>query len=262
MPTKFGSLMRSTLEAIYSLGFTETFLEFGSGGAACYARYLSMILALLSRPHAVAFIAAGGILSFLAQLYDKELVLRFLEGPSLQVTEYAKGKTCWINNGLEDEVWTSDQISEGEISILLGHVVTGNPSTDTFLWPHPSWLEQESDHFHGAWTAGAYSFLKTWSGPSSLTSTMSGARARSGRDFETGMDLIESAFPLNWEKRALTDISIPEADVRLFSNFSPNSKTWTTSLSLSGTNVEPTRETSDKSENVSLLGVPRSDRTV
>jgi hypothetical protein len=222
--------MCSTVEAIYSLGFTETFLEFGSGGAACYARYLSQILSLLSRPHAVAFIAAGGILSFLAQLYDKELVHRFLEGPSIQVTEYAKGKTCWINNGEEDEVWTADQISEGEISILLGHVVTGNPSSDTFLWPHPAWLEQESDHFHGAWTAGAYSFLKNLE-KSIVTNKNYEWRTRkewqryirngnrgtyvarnspTSDDFATGMSLIESAFPLDWEKRALTEIEVPE----------------------------------------------------
>ncbi|KAJ7799846.1 hypothetical protein B0H13DRAFT_2390743 [Mycena leptocephala] len=178
----------------------------------------------------VAFIAAGGILSFLAQLYDKELVHRFLEGPSIQVTEYAKGKTCWINNGEEDEVWTADQISEGKISILLGHVVTGNPSSDTFLWPHPAWLEQESDHFHGAWTAGAYSFLKNLE-KSIVTNKNYEWRTRkewqryirngnrgayvarnspTSDDFATGMSLIESAFPLDWEKRALTEIEVPE----------------------------------------------------
>ncbi|KAJ7846459.1 hypothetical protein B0H13DRAFT_2363010 [Mycena leptocephala] len=115
-----------TLESLYDIGFVESYLQFGSGGATCYGRYLAQILALLSCPHAIAFIAAGGILSFITQIYDKELVYRFLEGPSIQVTQFAKGKTCWVNNGEEDEVWSTDQVSEGEISILLGHVVTGN----------------------------------------------------------------------------------------------------------------------------------------
>jgi hypothetical protein len=150
MSTHISSLICSTLESLYDVGFQESYLQFGSGGTACYGRYLAQILALLSCPHAIVFIAAGGILSFIAQIYNKELVYRFLEGPSLQVTQFAKGKTCWVNNGEEDEVWSTDQVSEGEISILFRHVVTGNPTTDMFLWPHPSWLEKDSDHFHGA----------------------------------------------------------------------------------------------------------------
>ncbi|KAJ7832702.1 hypothetical protein B0H13DRAFT_1914904 [Mycena leptocephala] len=160
MPTQVTSLLQFTLHATYTVGFTDIFLDFGAGGVTCYGRYLSQILALLNRPHAVAFIAAGGILSFIAQLYNEELVCRFLEGPSVQVTQFSKGKSFWMNNGEDDESWTTDQVSEGEISILLGHIVTGNPTTDTFLWPHPSWLENDSDHFHGAWTPVAYSFLK------------------------------------------------------------------------------------------------------
>ncbi|KAJ7873403.1 hypothetical protein B0H13DRAFT_2349100 [Mycena leptocephala] len=230
MPVHVSSLLRSTVESLYDVGFTEIFLQFGSGGAACYGRYLSQILALLSRPHAVAFIAAGGILSFIAQNYDKELVYRFLEGPSVQVTEYAKGKTCWINNGEEDEVWSTDQVSEGEISVLLGHVVTGNPATDTFLWPHPSWLEKESDHFNGAWTEGAYKFLQNlkrrifiekdyvWRTRKEWTryirtgnkGQFAAGYVPTPEDFADGKRMIESAFPVEWEKKLLPDITIPE----------------------------------------------------
>ncbi|KAJ7859426.1 hypothetical protein B0H13DRAFT_1901449 [Mycena leptocephala] len=190
MPTHISSLIRSTLESLYDVGFQESFLQFGTGGASCYGCYLAQILALLSRPHAIAFIAAGGILSFIAQIYDKELVYRFLEG----------------------------------------HVVTGNPATDTFLWPHPSWLEKESDHFHGAWTAGAYQFMRNlqrrivvekdyvWRTRKDWTrfirtgnrGAFAAARIPTTADFEEGLTLIESAFPEKWEKRLLIDIAIPE----------------------------------------------------
>jgi hypothetical protein len=173
---------------------------------------------------------AGGILSFIAQIYDKELVYRFLEGPSVQVTQFAKGKTCWVNDGEGDEVWSTDQVSEGEISVLLGHVVTGNPATDTFLWPHPSWLEKESDHFHGVWTAGAYQFMQNlkrhiidekdyvWRTRKEWTRFIrTGNRGQYAAvqiptmaDFSDRLALIESAFPLEWEKKLLVDIPMPE----------------------------------------------------
>jgi hypothetical protein len=230
MPTHHSSLILATLESLYDVGFQESFLQFGTGGASCYGRYLAQILVLLSRLHAITFIAAGGILSFIAQIYDKELAHRFLEGPSIQVTQFAKGKTCWVSNGEEDEVWSTDQVSEGEISVLLGHVVTGNPATDTFLWPHPSWLEKDSDHFHGAWMAGAYQFMqnlqhcivvdkdyvwrirKEWTRfiRTGNRGAFAAVQVPTADDFAEGLALIESAFPEEWEKKLLVDIAIPE----------------------------------------------------
>ncbi|KAF8171716.1 hypothetical protein K438DRAFT_189933 [Mycena galopus ATCC 62051] len=92
----FSALMQKTLEALYSPGSSETYLVYGSGGGDLYARYSSQILGLLSRPHAVAFLNLGGVCSFIAQLYNKELVTRFLEGPIVQVREYHKGKSFWL----------------------------------------------------------------------------------------------------------------------------------------------------------------------
>ncbi|KAJ7729519.1 hypothetical protein DFH07DRAFT_969483 [Mycena maculata] len=65
------------LQGLYAPGFTETNLDYGKGGATTYHRYRDQVDALLKCPHTTAFIAAGGILSFLAQLYDDEIVSRF-----------------------------------------------------------------------------------------------------------------------------------------------------------------------------------------
>ncbi|KAF8145904.1 hypothetical protein K438DRAFT_1991368 [Mycena galopus ATCC 62051] len=215
----FSALMRKTLEAVYSPGYSETHLTYGSGGGELYARYSSQILGLLSRPHTVAFLYLGGVCSFIAQLYNEELVARFLEGPTVQVREYHKGKSFWLPDRDRRVRWTTDQVSEGEISLLLGHVPTGDSKTETWLWSKPEWLENKSDHFHGALENKllvkkefVWRTKKEWfryiSGGNHRTFTAEYIPTDS--DFAEGLDMIKKVFPTDWDKKVVGTISLPE----------------------------------------------------
>ncbi|KAJ7640632.1 hypothetical protein B0H17DRAFT_1216506 [Mycena rosella] len=78
----------STLERIYAPNYTDKLLSYGAGGEELYNQYVGQMNWLLKRPHARAFIAKGWILSFVATLYNRDLIQCFMEGPSLQVTHY------------------------------------------------------------------------------------------------------------------------------------------------------------------------------
>ncbi|KAF8208332.1 hypothetical protein K438DRAFT_1755026 [Mycena galopus ATCC 62051] len=228
----FSALMRKTLEAIYSPGYSETHLTYGSGGGELYARYSSQILGLLACPHAIAFLYLGGVCSFIAQLYNEELINRFLEGPTVQVREYHKGKSFWLPDEVGRTRWTyALDVSEGEVSLLLGHVPTGDSRTETWLWPKPEWLENKSDHFQGgAWTKEAYGFLKAlenkllvrkeyvWRTKKDWLRYISGGNRRAfaaeyvpmDDDFTKCLAMIKKAFPTDWDKKIVGDIELPE----------------------------------------------------
>ncbi|KAJ7441227.1 hypothetical protein FB451DRAFT_1414704 [Mycena latifolia] len=225
------SLERTTLSAVYAPGRADTQLVYGLGNEALYAEYLVKIGMLLSRPHARAFIGLGGVLSFVAQLYDPDLVFRYLRGPSMQVSEHDTGdKILLAEDGVEFFL-TTDRVSPSEISLLLGHVATGDPKTETSLWPHPSIFENESLHASGAWTPGYYQILinlrdEINSGNFKWhTRKMWGKYFRAGnmgthapapgtvvtrQVFKDGEALMWHSFPISWNKKRLGQIRIPE----------------------------------------------------
>ncbi|KAJ7470048.1 hypothetical protein B0H11DRAFT_2434506 [Mycena galericulata] len=220
------SLLRSTLEALYSPGYVEQTLTYGLGGVTLYARYLGIINALLKRPHAIAFIFAGGILSYLAQLYDDDLVDRLREGPSPQVVHYQSGEILLRS----ETFYTTDRVSEGEILLLLGHVSTGNPSTDTYLWPHPSLLEEECHHSQGEWSPRFFQFLENlrkmniekkryrwrtmreWRAyiRAGNKGDYAASHMMSDDDISQGRQLLHDAFPVEWNEKPIYDIVLPE----------------------------------------------------
>ncbi|KAJ7431219.1 hypothetical protein B0H11DRAFT_2386303 [Mycena galericulata] len=220
------SLLRSTLEALYSPGYVEQTLSYGLGGVTLYARYLGIINALLKRPHAIAFIFAGGILSYLAQLYDDDLVDRLREGPSPQVVHYQSGEILLRS----ETFYTTDRVSEGEILLLLGHVSTGNPSTDTYLWPHPSLLEEECHHAQGEWSPRFFQFLENlrkmniekkryrwrtmreWRAyiRAGNKGDYAASHVLTDEDVSQGRQLLHDAFPVEWNEKPIDDIVLPE----------------------------------------------------
>jgi hypothetical protein len=125
-------------------------------------------------------------------------------------------------------------VSEGEIRSLCGFISRGNPAADLFLWPLPTWIEEESLHYHGAWTHGFYLFLEnlrvavvekkryTWRTEAQWRRFIKNgnkgafkAREVFPEDFKRGERIVGNTFPADWNKQRITDIVLPEifADV-------------------------------------------------
>ncbi|KAJ7702718.1 hypothetical protein B0H17DRAFT_871733, partial [Mycena rosella] len=136
----------ATLERIYAPNYADTLLSYGAGGEELYNQYLGQMNWLLKRPHARAFVAKGGVLSFVATLYNKELIQRFMEGPSLQVTHFGEGKTILLERDGRKRQYTADTIGPREGSLLLGHI-PGSAAKEMWLWPPPSLIEGWSPHW-------------------------------------------------------------------------------------------------------------------
>ncbi|KAJ7721067.1 hypothetical protein DFH07DRAFT_972406 [Mycena maculata] len=232
---KMTETTKEMLRAMYAPGFVELTLSYGTGGVTLYARYRSMIDALLKRPHATAFIFAGGYLSWLAQLYDENLVERLREGPSLQVTEFLRGDNIRMEIKGVNAIYTTDLVSDGEIKALLGHISTGTEATDTFLWPPIGLLEEEGYHGQGAWSPRFLKFLRNLKKQNIDTKRLQWRTSREWRsyirkgnkgvyaaepgcsddDLAKGQALMKRAFPMDWNKKMIADIQLPEKFVQL-----------------------------------------------
>ncbi|KAJ7859780.1 hypothetical protein B0H14DRAFT_2350967 [Mycena olivaceomarginata] len=214
---------------MYSPEFTESPLEYGTGGASLYARYLTKVKEVLQRPHATGLIYLGGLPSFVAQVYDPQLMDRLRLGPSYQITNFGRGEVLLNTANGKREFLVADQVSEGEIRSLCGFISKGDPAADLFLWPLPTWIEEESLHYHGAWTRGFYSFLEnlrvsvvekkryTWRTELQWRKFIKNGNKGAFRatevlpeDFRLGERIVGDAFPEDWNKQRITDIVLPE----------------------------------------------------
>ncbi|KAJ7934333.1 hypothetical protein B0H13DRAFT_1591603 [Mycena leptocephala] len=217
----------------YELGYVERFMTWGLGGMSQVGTWMVTAKEVVARPEGVAFISEGGILASVAQILDPDLIFRFVQGPSIQVTEYSKGeifKQKRVANGTEGQMFTTDQVSEGQKLILLGFIPGGNPDKDRTLFPPPDVFEEESDHVRGMIGAGAneivfnllqdietgrikWRTVRDWKGY--LRQNNRGERSPihvpSKVDFdEVGM-LMTEAFPISWQQIPIRDIKVPEA---------------------------------------------------
>ncbi|KAJ7604408.1 hypothetical protein DFH06DRAFT_1349436 [Mycena polygramma] len=219
----------NTLSALYTPGYVDQCIPYTIGGVAAYGKYLATIGNLLNRPHATAFLYAGGILSFIATFYNPDLIRRLMGGPSMQVTQFNRGDTVLLKDDEGDVFLVSDCVSPSEVSMLLGHVPTGNSSTETSLWPHPSLLEKESTHVHGIWTKSYYAMLENLKGDlaeghyrwcthrewkayfhGGNRGTHAPEHVASAADFMEGADLLRRSFPADWNLCPTLSITMPE----------------------------------------------------
>ncbi|KAJ7884115.1 hypothetical protein B0H14DRAFT_3744791, partial [Mycena olivaceomarginata] len=211
----------------YSPEFTESPLEYGTGGAPLYARYLTKVKEVLRRPHATGLIYLGGFPSFVAQVYDPQLIDRLRLGPSHQITSFGRGEVLLDTTSGKCEFLVTEQVSEGEIRSLCGFISKGDPTADLFLWPLPTWIEEESLHYHRAWTRRFYLFLEnlrvavvekkryTWRMEllwrKFIKNGNKGAfKAKEvvPEDFELGERIMADAFPVKWNKQRIADIAL------------------------------------------------------
>jgi hypothetical protein len=227
------SLDSLVFSKIYRTDFTERFMTWGVGGESQYVLWLSSAKGVVDRPNAVAFIAEGGILSYIAQVLDPDLIYRFVQGPSIQVTEFSGGETFKQKNrpgGGERVSYTTDRVSEGEKLILLGYISGGSPEKDLTLFPPPSVLEDVSLHSHGMIgngvnkiimnifkdiDSGIYKWQTVRGWKKYLRRNNTGEHAPEyiprKEDFDEVGRKMRRAFPISWQQLPIREIQVPEA---------------------------------------------------
>ncbi|KAK7026607.1 hypothetical protein R3P38DRAFT_3191853 [Favolaschia claudopus] len=225
-------LSRSLLPSIYGAGFSDQVMTWaGLGEEHQYGLYMESLLRLLVRPNAVAFVAMGGVCKFVAETYAPDIVGRFVQGPSAQVSEFAKGKTKRLENlGRDSGIYTTDQVSPAEVSMLLGHIKGKTAGSDKTLWPPQSVLEKYSPHVRGYLSSGAYKMLChlrdkivieksfEWrTRPDWITYVRLGGKGRfapavipSQGDFEHTARLLRYSFPRDWSCEKVANVLVPE----------------------------------------------------
>ncbi|KAJ7770391.1 hypothetical protein B0H14DRAFT_3509278 [Mycena olivaceomarginata] len=138
---QLSSLAMNTLPAVYDMGYVDQVMTWaGTSEAAQFGVYLGTIFQLLQKPNTIAFVAKGGVCKFVAELFATDLAYRFVRGPSEQVSEFGKGKTSRLMINGESTLCISDQVSDIEVAILLGHVKGKNsrPGAFPMAFPGPS----------------------------------------------------------------------------------------------------------------------------
>ena len=151
-PIIVDSLDRSSAASLYGVSFQETTLMPTDNSATFCTAYLARMNDMLRRPHARAFIAEGGQLSWIARRWaGTRLVEEFLSGPSIQVTVHNKG---FYDSSSEDPSYlTHDVVSEQEKDLLLGYCPGTNGCMGRWLFPPMDIFEDKFSLWTGEWNA-------------------------------------------------------------------------------------------------------------
>ncbi|KAJ7264719.1 hypothetical protein C8J57DRAFT_1623610 [Mycena rebaudengoi] len=183
---------------------------------------------VLNRPHAGAFVAEGGMLSWITQMFDKDLVNRFARGPSTKVTEYQRGRVVTGRlSGAPGDVFTCDQPSNDECEVIYGQIEHPHDMDKThYLWP-PQWMcEDLSLHFHGIMTTTCNDIFENirrdiknkkylWRTRNGWSTYFRNGNRKKFRpsaipassDFQQAGALLSKAYKVDWNRRALVDVN-------------------------------------------------------
>ena len=236
MATKIGDLkvFRPALTPVlseltgrtYEAGFQEEHLKDINGGAAFRDQYMGKLADILRRPHARALISMGGPTAWIAKRYGgSDLVQRFMNGPSTQVTVHHRGAVA--SSPFCDDPIFYDQISAQEENLVHGFVPAENPEHHRWLFPTTEIMDDFCSHWYGEWTQGCdlifHNIARTLERGTAKPLTRKGWKAYlhsanhgdrrpdiilTPAHFSRVEDLLRS-FPGVWHGQRTTDIHIP-----------------------------------------------------
>ncbi|KAJ7028568.1 hypothetical protein C8F04DRAFT_1188549 [Mycena alexandri] len=218
-----------TMCALYEPGYVDPPVAW-SGRASAKLVYYGSLHWLLDRPHAIGFLYAGGILKFIAETFQPDLIYRLAQGPSLQTSQYNQGESRKLPITGRKGFFVAERVSGHEIEVLIGSIPGPHAGAEKSLWPHPSLLEKGSPHWRGYTSQGAYAALCnlrddmllrdkfTWRSESEwkgyLRKGANGIHAPSTipskSDFDAGREMMARSFPLDWDQAPLVNLVLPE----------------------------------------------------
>ena len=151
-PIIVDSLDRSSAASLYGANFQEVPLSPMDNGTTFCTAYLARMNDMLRRPHARAFIAEGGQLSWIARRWaGQRLVEEFMTGPSIQVTVHNKG--FYDSSSTDPSYLTHDVVSEHEKDLLLGYCPGTNGCMGRWLFPPMDIFKDKFSLWTGEWNA-------------------------------------------------------------------------------------------------------------
>jgi hypothetical protein len=221
------------VKTMYKSGFSEPQLSYSSPSAFINA-YLGKVADVLRRPHARAFIGLGGPFSWLAQCWaGDELVARFMEGPSIQVTRHFSGQSDSGEDRCLGIHW--DCVSDQEIEFLFGYIPADKWNPERWLYPPVSILEDECNHWSGEWNVGMEEIFRHITSQVTRNPPMAAPKSRRGwieflRSYNRGRKapkfipterhfldakggLQAAGLPVNWNRQKINSIIVPEYSI-------------------------------------------------
>lgn len=219
--------------AKYSVDFLETELIW-DGETRFRDRYIGIVMTILERDHAGAFICMGGVLAWIAWRFGGlNVVQKCLAGPSAQTTHHLSGAS---DSKDADTLYLQfDKVSTAEVDRLLGRIASSsNPEAESTLYPSTAVLEQEFDLYDGEWSPACEEVMVNitealMNGEAVLRTRRKWHRYLRTRNYKTdeerdlytttkaewmaAKDALTAAFGTDWNKSRLEDITVPEVFV-------------------------------------------------
>ncbi|KIJ91334.1 hypothetical protein K443DRAFT_14485 [Laccaria amethystina LaAM-08-1] len=197
---------------------------------ALRAYYMSRVNDIIRRPHARILISMGGPVAWLGRKWGgMELVAQFMEGPSPDVYLHRRG---YIDSDDEHPMFLyTDEMTPQEIDVLFG-CIRNDSERDRSLYPSRDILDEGCFFWTGEWDArmdGMFDELtkEILQGTAKfrtpgmwneyfrrLNRGHRGTRERLNQVVPSMLARLHAkiidGFPMDWNKRCLTDIELPE----------------------------------------------------